>query len=591
MKKNKLKRICIISTLALLHIAAGLRADVLPKNKSLLHSTTVYFEENKLKNANLYQLKVYSDSAHLKKDSSFILINSEYPSFSCQALSWGKSYYWCINALSAKGKLMQPGNVHTFSIMPEVSSPYFDSIRIDVRINKPNLHANGYLVIDYLKAIYDRNSNLIWRLPEIDNIVNQSSEIRDLKFTKENTITFLSDSRPLEIDLQGNVVWQLPSPFVFMGDTLTFHHDYKKTNHDTYLMLANKVVLRKTTDVDAETFKKSERAFIEKNGELYTHTEVAIIVEINLKGEVVWWWDSNTYLEDSDLNHKKRPDGLPQLQTHANAIGLNDENTKVFIGFRDISRILVINKASKAVELSFGEKYPSGEAKWGNSLFKQQHDAKSTTRNSILIFNNNGPKGNFGISSIIELSVDPLKSANPVIWSFTLDFDSLTKGRSGSGGNVNELPNGNILLCAGQLNRIFEVTKNKEVVWDAFLYALHKSDGKWHTMPQYRASWTPKVVFNQLYTDLKLKQKSGKKSMTFDLEVFDPLLPNDTYEITAFESHSKKPIKFEYTSKSCIRGTCISAKIEPETYEEVSIRIRSKSSGTIVKTLILSRKI
>lgn len=590
MKPTTTKR---IQLLVIFFLFAGWQiahAIVLPKEKSVLHSGTVYFEENTSEKKGVYKLKVFASSAKVKSDSAFISKECLLPSYSCSGFNWGATYFWRVDVINKKGAVIQVGTLHSFSLVEEFSSPYFDSTKIDVLTNKPNLHANGYLVIDYLRGIFDRQGKLVWKLPNIDGLIDASAEVRDLKFTKNNTITLFTNSRPIEIDLHGNVVWSLPSPFVFMGDTVAFHHDFEKTNHDTYLLVANHKAMRKITGIDVEEFKRSQRIYEERNGELFTPIDVAIILEIDLQGNVVWWWDSNLFLDDIDLNSRKRPDGLPQMQTHANAVDINAENTKVFVGFRDISRVLVIDKKTKLVDISYGEKYPSGKAKWGNGLFKQQHDAKPTARNSFFIFNNNGPKGNFGISSIIELTADSTKASDPVMWSFNLDFDTLTKGRSGSGGNVNELPNGNIFLCAGQLNRIFEVTRQKEIVWDAFVYALQKSDNKWHAMPNYRASWVEEVRSHQLFTTISQKKKSKSGQLQVQLSVFNPLAPNDDYEISAQNASTGELLICEQILITSQIGLCKKLTLQIGEAKSISLLVRSKSNPQIVKKVIWTTK-
>lgn len=148
---------------------------------------------------------------------------------------------------------------------------------------------------------------------------------------------------------------------------------------------------------------------------------------------------------------------------------------------------------------------------YANGLFKNQHDANVTKHNSIYILNNNGSWGG-GISSVIELK-DNLKSKKdtPWVWKFDLDFDTLSKGKTLNGGKVNELPNSNLLVCAGELNRIFEVTKNKEIVWDAFIYGKGKQDSVWVRMPQYRANWASQLNQFHFIPDISAVKKEKIK--------------------------------------------------------------------------------
>ena len=587
MNQSKLKYNISKLIFSLLCCSQVILAEVLPRDRSFVHSATIYFEENKVDKAEKYRIYICTDSTRVNENAAIIKKENIFPSFYCSAFQWGKKYFWQVIAFDSKGKKISKGALHVFTMVEEVGSPHFDSLRIEIITNKPNKHAGGFLVIDYMRGIYDRTGKPVWKVPTIDGYINVSSELRDLKFTKDNSITLLSDSRPLEIDLNGNLLWSLPSPFVFMGDTVTFHHDFEKTKRNTYLLLANKPVKRRVYDNDAAGSKKSQTVYEEKDGVKYAGTEVGVIIEMTEKAEVLWWWDAGTYLSDIDLNYKKRPDGIAQMQSHANAVGISDDDTKVFLGFRDLSRVLVIDKASKRVQISYGEKYPSGEAKWGNTLFNQQHDANPTNRNSFYVFNNNGPRGKFGVSSIYELTADSSKVENPVLWKFSLDFDTLTKGRSGSGGNVNELPNSNILLCAGQLNRLFEVTKDKEVVWDGLIYALQKSDGKWHAMPNYRSSWVDKVQVRNLYTELRGLAIPETKSLKFELRIYDALEPNDSYDIVCDKASIEKKIVHSRTKNA---GELIEIKLSNIESHQVEMVIVSKSNPNVKKRLTLINK-
>ena len=51
--------------------------------------------------------------------------------------------------------------------------------------------------------------------------------------------------------------------------------------------------------------------------------------------------------------------------------------------------------------------------------------------------------------------------------------------------------NANLLVCTGSTGRIFEITKSKEIVWDAIVRSKQTGeDTTWKDMPQYRSSWT-----------------------------------------------------------------------------------------------------
>jgi hypothetical protein len=591
MQRFKIYLLCI----SIFHYLNG-RADVIPKENGIIHYIIVYFEEGFQKNATEYELRVYSDSTSLVKDQIAYSLKNPSPAFRLE-LDWGKTYFWKVQAFDKKHRLLNTGNPHCFSIIPKIRSVAYEDLRLNVRINNPKKHAGGYLAIDHLNGIYDRNGKPVWMLPSISGCVIPGAQIRDLKFTYEGTITFLADNHPMEIDLEGNILWSPPNPFIFRNDTITFHHDFKKTLQGTYMMLGNKAVYRPLLVDYDEKLQKLKREVKIIDGKPYGKTDIAIVLELDKEGQVLWFWDANEYLQDVDLNYKKTPEGFPFQHAHANALGVNAENTKVYVGFRYISRIVKVDKQTKKVESSYGEKYPSGEAKYANNLFRHQHDANVTDHNSILILNNNTVKMSNNnaekkpgfTSSILELKDNITASDSVLLWKFDLDFDTLSNGQTASQGNVVELPNSNIFLCAGQMNRLFEVTRSKEVVWDAFTYSLAKNDSVWQPFSNYRGSWVKDIRQNHVLVDVISAEKQkddiltlvftvyniSEKDNAFTMEILSdniPLYKLNTHTLTK-NAHTTEKLKIPLTAS---------------TTKSLTLRVSSVKNKRVVKNVDLN---
>ena len=75
----------------------------------------------------------------------------------------------------------------------------------------------------------------------------------------------------------------------------------------------------------------------------------------------------------------------------------------------------------------------------------------------MLVFDN-GPFR--GYSRVLE--IDPLSGS--ILWSYGEEPRERFHSPYLSG--AQRLPNGNTLICEGQSERLFEVTPNKEIVWD-----------------------------------------------------------------------------------------------------------------------------
>lgn len=495
-----------------------MEAQFKPAEGAALHHNYVYFEDSLIKGTTSYELRIYASVEDARSGRALMTQKSKWPGLQIDNLTWGFTYYWQWVGSSAAGKeIIRP--LHSFKIKPPVYQS-FDTIALRVLQNDADKHAGGWIALDYARSVYDRAGQRIWTIPMIPGLVEERTHIRDIKFTKDNTITFLTIPIPLEIDLEGNVLWKAPFPFLFELDTVIYHHEFQKTERGTYLVLGDRKVWRRVPGAFAPEDLQTEFDVKIVNGEVYKKVLMAVVLEFNKEGKLIWYWDANKYVKDEDLNFKKTKRGFPNLATHANALSESADGKKIFVGFRDLSRLVKIDKLTGKVETSYGERYPSGEAAKGNGLFLNQHDAFQTNHRSLLIFNNNGSLATTGVSSILELREPCGPKDSLLLWSFALNFDTLSTGKSMNGGSVAELWNRNILLCGGSLNRLFEVTRDKKIVWDAFVLCRGKGDSQWQPMPQYRCHYVKEWRESHFLIDVK-SLKTVNSQFTYDLRLIN----------------------------------------------------------------------
>lgn len=558
------------------------RADILPRDNSRINYTSVYFEEELVTGAHSYELVLYSDSARLNQEGGhfFIRTGGSVPAFHASGLNWSMFYFWRVEAYDQDHKLIRPAKLHHFSTTRIiVGFANATEAWLDIKTNKREKHAEGLLMIDYTRCVYNRNGTAVWTLPNIPGIVDEETQIRDLKFTRDHTITFLTDRNAVEIDLEGNVLWKAPSRFVFEKDTILYHHDLKKTVRGTYVVLGTRKVNRLMYGNYTEKQIQDASEITMINGKPYKKAQITVVLEFDKNGKLVWFWDANHYISDEDLAYKKGGNGLPIFSTHANAFSESEDGKTIYVGFRDLSRIVKVDKGSKKVKMSYGEKFPSGEARVANSAFRKQHDGTITKRKTLLIFNNNEPatkEGERSVSKLIEVKEDIGPNDSAVIWSFALDFDNLTTGFSPGGGNVTELPNSNLLLSAGTLNRILEVTRDKEVVWDALLMMRVRNDPNWRPFPQYRCSWIPYI---KDFHFIPVLSKSDAAEVKLDLTNSGNTQDAYTVELLA-NGKSVQKIKTNPLASGEKLEQSISLKSFSKGAKQIILRIRSNQSGT-----------
>jgi hypothetical protein len=558
-----------------------------PKQNTLLHYINVYFEDDFLNNATDYELIVYGDSLKTKPLQK---LKNKIPAFNVNGLEWTKSYWWVVRTYD-QDKLMNESDLRKFSIGKKNGALNVLDTRFEVKTNKTDKHNGGYILLDHGRGIFDRYGKQLWALPATEGLVDERKLIRDVKLTPDNTITFLAGPVPVEIDFEGNVIWKAPYPFMIGADTVTYHHDFRKMPNGHYYVLGNRKVARKVIGDFSDDKIKDEIAMRRINGALVKKTLLGMLMEFDADGKLVWCWDVNDYVTDEDLNYKKNENGLPSFATHMNAFSVNKANTKAYVGFRDLCRIVRIDKKTKKVEFSYGEKYPSGEARTGNNLLMGQHDASITDRGTILVFNNNSQLGKGGTSSVLELKDVNNEKENVLIWKFDLNFDTLTDGKSTAAGNVTEQSNGNLLVGAGTMPRLFEVTKSKEIVWDVFpYYKVIQDSSKWSPFAQYRCYWTPQLYFYHFLPRV-VSQNWQEKRVDLTLELFNTGNANDVYKIEVFSeigeplyTKATETIKQNEMRSQTIKVKCKSAS------QKITVKISSTRNKPLVKTLTLNRK-
>jgi hypothetical protein len=133
-------------------------------------------------------------------------------------------------------------------------------------------------------------------------------------------------------------------------------------------------------------------------------------------------------------------------------VGRRDPRFKegnLLICFRNVNQIAVLDKDTKEILWVWGE----GHLDW-------PHYPVMLKSGNILIFDNGTRKRKY--TRLVELN--PL--TEEVVWEYMGDPpESFYTPEKGS---CQPLPNGNILICEGDMGRCFEITREGETVWEWF---------------------------------------------------------------------------------------------------------------------------
>ncbi|MCB0318794.1 MAG: aryl-sulfate sulfotransferase [Bdellovibrionales bacterium] len=255
-----------------------------------------------------------------------------------------------------------------------------------------------------------------------------------------------------EYDWEGNVVWEYITP----GPA---HHDvHRLDNGNTLLMYRRELTEEEKTSITDPDKKGSE-------------IRTDIILEVTPAGEIVWEWAAHEHL---DLNScgSKPCRKLPKVVTsgkkvfdwtHSNTIAPIPENKwydqgdkrfkpgNIVFMPRNMWQAMIIDKESKEIIWKY-----SGDYKGGLSGGHEPHMIPKgyPGAGNVLIFDNGRSRG---FSVVLEIN----PTTNEVVWVYDVGGDLYSQ----AAGSMQRLPNGNTLISEDVGGRVFEVTPDKEIVW------------------------------------------------------------------------------------------------------------------------------
>lgn len=136
-------------------------------------------------------------------------------------------------------------------------------------------------------------------------------------------------------------------------------------------------------------------------------------------------------------------------------------NGDVLTSFLRQHKIAIIDKQTKEIKWIWG-----GDGKLGH-----QHDPNMLANGNILVFDNGTHRLYNMVNFSRVLEINPKNGE--IVWEYkdetTLHFhSSFISG-------AQRLPNGNTLICEGGMGRFFEVTPDKEVVWE-YIYPFRNEE-------------------------------------------------------------------------------------------------------------------
>ena len=270
-----------------------------------------------------------------------------------------------------------------------------------------------------------------------------------------------------EYDWDGNLVWRfIPEGRMPHERLLGPHHDvWRKENGNTLLICREEVPEEYLRDVREPTWQ---------NQTICGDT----ILEVNAQGDVVWDWHSHGHLDINhyrllaspnwhagpynstvvDWTHVNTVRDLPENRWH----DMGDERFKpgnVMISPRQLDTVYIIDRDTKEIVWEYGGDYFGG--------LSGQHEPYMIPKGlpgagNVVIFDNGASPwkdlGHAGRSYVLEI--------NPMTKELEWVYDKGAQFHSTYTSSAQRLWNGNTLICESEGGRIFEVTPEREIVWE-----------------------------------------------------------------------------------------------------------------------------
>ena len=231
----------------------------------------------------------------------------------------------------------------------------------------------------------------------------------------------------MELDWDGNIVWEY-------WDNRA-HHDFER--------LPNGHTLVVRSDPMPQEVSRRVRG---GSGDIDAPMDGEMVREVDAEGSTVREWSMWQALDpetDAMCPWESRSNWL-----HQNSLTVTPDGD-LLVSFRQIDTVGIVDKDTGQFTW-----------KWGPGEISHQHHPTYLDNGNILIFDNGPHRGGVTRSRVVE--VNP--NTGNIEWEYVGDPPISFYSFHISG--AERQPNGNTLITEGAPGRIFEVTPDKEIVWE-----------------------------------------------------------------------------------------------------------------------------
>lgn len=274
------------------------------------------------------------------------------------------------------------------------------------------------------------DGNLLYQGREEQNIEGPVLKVHDANHSEIGTLVLGGGQYIIEIDQDNKEVWRYENPFL---------------SHDFYRMENGNTMMIKYVQIPDDLKNKIVGGIPVSDGTPFWSDG---LIEVNPQGEVVWEWIAYEHL---DFDKAPLCPIMHRCEwTHMNTCTVLN-NGDILGSFRHLDIICIIDKKTGKIKWM-----------WGQGELAHQHEPIMLNNGNILVLDNGEHRrgSRYSYSRVVE--VNP--KTNEIEWEYTADPPYLWF--TGNQAGCQRLSNGNTLVCDANNGRIFEVTKDKQVVWE-----------------------------------------------------------------------------------------------------------------------------
>jgi hypothetical protein len=353
----------------------------------------------------------------------------------------GSAVYAVVDVLDEEGTVLVTGPVHRFRVLllpPNL--PRFQLVNRD-----PLRSQSGYRLFNILDTMPPTPPERISALVLVDEQGNYvwwrqrgPGGFTDARVLPNGHLLHIFQNPVAQTQRAFETTWDGATEFWASRDTVKVHHEVGIGPGGNYLCLTY-------THQTVGT-------------ELWEGDGLELVDPVT--GAVLWDWDAFDHLSTADFDPEQilitGRSGMGKDWTHANACVWDEARSLIWVSVRHLSRVIGVDYPSGQVRVTLGQ-----GGLGGLPLMSFQHAPEVQQDGTLLLFDN-GNRRVPPYSRVVHLRWD--EALNTVTelaeWRDTPDYFAAAVG------DADRLPNGNILVVAGTIRRIFEVTPLNENVWE-----------------------------------------------------------------------------------------------------------------------------